>query len=114
MDMIGRGDANTLYVAGTHYSPALAPIVSDAAKNRDITVRLGHDAPAASGGPEDWTNSSDHGPFHAAGVRFLYFGVEDHPDYHKPGDTADKIPRRFYQEATELVVDVVTRLAEAK
>ena len=54
-------------------------------------------------GVEDWTFSSDHGPFHSAKVPFLYFGVEDHADYHKPTDTADKIPRAFYVEATELV-----------
>ena len=37
---------------------------------------------------------SDHGAFHAAGIPFVYFGVEDHPDYHKPTDTFDKIDRR--------------------
>jgi hypothetical protein len=115
MDMLGRGDANTLFVAGTRYSPALAPVVTEAAKGYSITVKLGHDAPpASSGGAEDWTNSSDHGPFHAAGVPFLYFGVEDHADYHKPTDSADKIPRPFYHDATELVLDVVARLADKR
>jgi hypothetical protein len=109
MDMVGRGDANTLYAAGTHYSPQLAPIVTDAARGMELTLKLGHDQ---GGGSEDWTNSSDHGPFHAAGIPFVYFGVENHPDYHRPGDTADKIPRRFYLEATEIVLETVRRLAE--
>lgn len=114
MDMIGRGDANTLFVAGTHHSPALAPLVTEAAKGRPLTLKLGHDKPAAlANGQDDWTNSSDHGPFHQAGVPFLYFGVEDHSDYHKPTDTADKIPRPFYIAATELVLETVIRLAEA-
>ena len=43
---------------------------------------------------------------------FLYFGVEDHPDYHKPSDTADKIPRAFV-EAVEVVLSTVQRLADA-
>ena len=56
---------------------------------------------------------SDQGPFHNAKVPFLYFGVEDHADYHKPTDTADKIPRAFYIEAVEVVLGTVQRLAEA-
>ncbi len=110
MDMVGRGDKNEIYVAGTAPYPQLKPIVEAAAKGRKIDVRLGHDRPGVPG-VEDWTFSSDHGPFHSAKVPFLYFGVEDHADYHKPTDTADKIPRAFYVEATELVLDTVQRLA---
>jgi glutamate carboxypeptidase len=109
MDMVGRGDKNEIYVAGTSPYPQLKPIVEAAAKGRKIDVRLGHDRPGVPG-VEDWTFSSDHGPFHTAKVPFLYFGVEDHADYHKPTDTADKIPRAFYVEATELVLDTVQRL----
>jgi hypothetical protein len=29
---------------------------------------------------------SDHGPFHMAGIAFLYIGVEDHEHYHQPSD----------------------------
>ena len=112
MDMIGRGDKNVLFVAGTHHYPALKPIVEDAARGRSITVAFGHDQPGLPPG-DDWTQSSDHGPFHTARVPFLYFGVEDHPDYHKPSDTADKIPRAFYVEAVEMVLSTVQRLADA-
>jgi Peptidase family M28 len=112
MDMIGRGDANTLFVAGTHYSPKLAPIVTEAARGRQLKLTLGHDQSPSQSGREDWTHSSDHAPFHAAGIPFVYFGVEDHPDYHRPGDTADKIPRQFYLEATEIVLETVRLLAE--
>jgi len=111
MDMVGRGDKNEIYVAGTAPYPALKPVVDAAAKGRKINVRFGHDR-AGVPGVEDWTNSSDHGPFHSAHVPFLYFGVEDHADYHKPTDTADKIPRAFYVEATEVVLDTVQRLTE--
>ena len=111
MDMVGRGDKNVIYVAGTHRYPALKPAVDGAIKGRAITVRFGHDRPGVPG-MDDWTQSSDHGPFHAAGIPFLYFGVEDHSDYHKPTDTADKIPGAFYREATELVLDTVRRVTE--
>ena len=115
LDMIGRGDANTLCVAGTSYYPALKDAVVEAMRGRQIKVQFGHDRPKAeSGGLDDWTNSSDHGPFHAAGVPFLYFGVEDHPDYHKPTDTADKIPKAFFAEAVTLAIDVIDRLTQKK
>ncbi|MGB2712819.1 MAG: M20/M25/M40 family metallo-hydrolase [Vicinamibacterales bacterium] len=113
LDMIGRGGANTVWVAGTHQYPALKAPVLEASRGRQIKVEFGHDRPKAeSNGQEDWTNSSDHGPFHAAGIPFLYFGVEDHPDYHKPTDTADKIPQPFFAEAVALAIDVVERLAK--
>ena len=112
LDMIGRGDRNVLFVSGTHHYPALKPLVDEAAKGRSITVTTGHDQPSLPPG-EDWTQSSDHGPFHTAQVPFLYFGVEDHPDYHQPTDTADKIPKAFYVEAVEMVIGTAQRLADA-
>ena len=111
MDMVGRGDKNVIYVAGTAHYPALKPIVQEAAKGRSIELRFGHDRRGVAG-EDDWTQSSDHGPFHAAHVPFLYFGVEDHPDYHKPTDTADRIPRAFYAEAAEVVLGTVQRLTD--
>jgi Zn-dependent M28 family amino/carboxypeptidase len=112
MDMIGRGEANTLVVAGTHFHPWLRPVVADAAHGRQITVVFGHDRPfVAAAHVEDWTQSSDHGPFHDAGIPFLYFGVEDHADYHHPTDTVEKIPVPFFVEATNLVIETVRRLA---
>ena len=113
LDMVGRGDANILHVVGTFHYPALkAPVVA-AAKGRNIMVRFGHDRPGVRG-EVDWTSSSDHGSFHAAGIPFLYFGVDDHGDYHKPTDTADRIPRAFFIEATELVLDTVQKLTEMR
>jgi hypothetical protein len=114
LDMIARGDANTLVAAGTYFHPELKDTVAEAARGRQITVVFGHDRPlirAAS--VEDWTQSSDHGPFHDAGIPFVYFGVEDHEDYHQPTDTAEKVPVPFYLEATNLVIETVSRLANA-
>ena len=112
MDMVARGDKNVLFAAGTHHYPSMKPIVEAAAQGRKITVSFGHDTPGLPPG-EDWTQSSDHGPFHTARVPFVYFGVEDHPDYHKPTDTAEKIPKAFYAEAVAVVLGTVQRLADA-
>ena len=61
-------------------------------------------------GAEDWTLLSDHGAFHQAGVPFVYFGVEDHPDYHEPTDTADKINPVFFRNVVEMALDAVLTL----
>jgi hypothetical protein len=45
--------------------------------------------------------------FHQAGVPFIYFGVEDHPDYHKPTDTADKINPTFFGNVADMLLDFV-------
>jgi hypothetical protein len=84
-------------------------------KRAPITVLFGHDKPVAiAGGVEDWTNQSDHGPFHAAKIPFVYFGVEDHADYHKPTDTADKINRGFFIDVAETILDAVIALDRAR
>ena len=110
LDMVGRGDKNELFAVGTRYTPALKPAIEAAAKGHRIAVRFGHDSPGVQG-EQDWTQSSDHGPFHSAGRPFIYFGVEDHADYHQPTDTADKIPRQFFVEATSVILATVEALA---
>jgi len=102
-DMVSRNDRNEIYATGTRYTPALASLVAAAAARHTVQVKLGHDE---GKGEENWTNASDHGPFHDAGVPFLYFGVEDHPDYHKPGDTFERINQPFFAAVANLLVDV--------
>ena len=106
-DMVGRGDKNELYVAGPGRWPALLPPAKEAASRAAITVKFGHDT---GGGQDDWTQQSDHGPFHAAGIPFVYLGVEDHADYHRPTDTADKIPARFLGGVAAFVLDLLATL----
>ena len=107
LDMVSRNDASTIFASGTAFHPGLKGVVARAADGRKLTVQFGHDRPSKEKGSEDWTNQSDQGPFHAAGVRTLYYGVEDHADYHKPSDTADKIPRGFFAEVAEFVLQTV-------
>lgn len=112
MDMIGRNDADELYVAGTYHYPDLLPYVQRVAADAEVTLIPGHDRPGGSPG-DDWTMLSDHGAFHAAGILFLYFGVEDHADYHKPTDTIEGIQPGFYVRAVRTVLAAV-RLLDAE
>jgi hypothetical protein len=106
MDMVGRNEANELYVAGTHHYPHLLPVVQAVAERAEVRLIPGHDAP---GGPpgHDWTGLSDHGAFHAAGIPFLYFGVEDHADYHRPTDQLERIDPGFFNRAVRTVLAVL-------
>ena len=107
LDMVARGDKGELYVAGTHHTPSLRKVLEPVASAASIRVLFGHDS---GGGHEDWTTQSDHGAFHAAGIPFVYFGVEDHPDYHKPTDTADKINANFFYESARTILNGVTAI----
>lgn len=107
LDMLGRSDRRELFAAGTYHWPRLKPALDEVAGRSAIRLLLGHDRPAGAGGPEDWTDDSDHATFHRAGIPFIYFGVENHADYHRPTDTADKIDRAFFVAAAETVLDAV-------
>ena len=109
-DMVGRSDARELYAAGPGRWPRLLPPLKAAVANAPIAVRFGHDT---GGGHNDWTDQSDHGVFHAAGIPYVYFGVEDHADYHKPTDTADKIAPAFLDGVAAVVMASLSALVRA-
>jgi Zn-dependent M28 family amino/carboxypeptidase len=111
LDMVSRNDKRELFASGTYQWPQLKAPLEAVAKRAPITLLFGHDKPMAiAGGVEDWTNQSDHGPFNSAKIPFVYFGVEDHADYHKPTDTADKIDRGFFVDVAETILDGVLAL----
>lgn len=108
MDMVSRSDRREIVVAGAFHAPWIRPVVEEVARRSSVRVVFGHDRPKArASDPDDWTLQSDHGAFHRAGVPFVYFGVEDHADYHKPTDTADKVEAAFYDGVVELVIETM-------
>ncbi|HEY1043106.1 MAG TPA: M20/M25/M40 family metallo-hydrolase [Telluria sp.] len=109
-DMVSRNDKGEINVAGTSYTPALRAVVEQAAKRSGLKVSFGHDQPKALTRVDDWTGSSDHGAFHDAGIPFLYFGVEDHADYHGPGDTFENITPEFFRKAAQFGLDTAAAL----
>ena len=111
LDMVSRGDKGELYAAGTYHWPKTKPALQRVAKRSAIKLLFGHDRP--SDGKDDWTKQSDHAAFHLAGIPFIYFGVEDHPDYHKPTDTPDKINPAFFKHSAETILDAVIELERA-
>jgi hypothetical protein len=108
LDMVSRSDRSEIFAAGSYHSPWLKPLLEDVQRRSAVKVLLGHDRPTTTAGTvEDWTFQSDHGAFHEAGVPFVYFGVEDHPDYHRPTDTVDKINPAFFRNVVEMLLEAV-------
>lgn len=112
MDMIARSDKGELYAAGTFPYPHLKPALEKAQKKAKVKLILGHDDPAT--GRDNWTNQSDQGAFHAAKIPFIYFGVEDHADYHRPTDDFERIHANFYVSAVETILQTIKILDKAK
>jgi hypothetical protein len=110
LDMVSRSDRRELYVAGTSYHPSLRPPLEAVARRAPVQLLFGHDGD--DGSHEDWTNESDHAVFHQRGIPFVYFGVEDHEDYHRPTDTADRIEPEFFGDVADTIVEAILTLDE--
>ncbi|MFN2315750.1 MAG: M20/M25/M40 family metallo-hydrolase [Gemmatimonadales bacterium] len=113
MDMVSRSEEGLLWAVGTSHYPQLKPVIDAVAARAPVTLRTGHDTQNGTPG-YDWTFSSDHGPFHRAGIPFIYFGVEDHEGYHQPSDDAEAITPAFYINAVETVWRVLVRFDGGK
>lgn len=105
MDMVSRNDKNELYASGTRHYPNLKPHLEKLAASKNIKIKLllGHDQPSPP--QDDWTNQSDHFAFHQAKIPFIYFGVEDHKDYHRATDEFQNINQIFYVHAVETILE---------
>jgi len=108
LDMLARSDRREIVAAGAYHSPWLVPVLEQVQRRAAVRIVPGRDRPGRRpGSREDWTLLSDHGVFHQAGVSFLYFGVEDHGDYHRPEDTADKIDPVFFGDVADMVIEAL-------
>ncbi len=110
MDMLGRNDKNELYASGIYHYPNLKPYIEAIQKAAPVKLLFGHDSPDL--GRDDWTFQSDHGAFHRKKIPFIYFGVEDHKDYHKPTDDFEFIQPEFYVNAVETIVSAIKSIDE--
>jgi hypothetical protein len=114
MDMVGRSAAKRLFVTGTRENPAYLPLLERAAAQSAVALHAGHDRSIyLTGLVDDWRTGSDHAPFFERGLPYLYFGVEDHPGYHEPGDTFEGIDRDFFSGAAETILDVILAIDAA-
>lgn len=107
MDMISRSDKNELFAVGTRYNETLKRVITNSSYSNKIKLLTGHDE---GNWKNDWTYASDHAAFHKKNIPFLYFGVEDHEDYHKPTDDFENIQPEFYKEAVKVIIQVFGKI----
>jgi Zn-dependent M28 family amino/carboxypeptidase len=108
MDMISHNDKGELYAVGAFKNPALKDVLKNADQETGIKILFGHDDPRL--GKDDWTMQSDQGPFAQNNIPFIYFGVEDHKDYHQPTDEYQNINKDFFYGAASAILKSVVKL----
>jgi len=108
MDMVSHNDKSELYASGTYKTTVLKEIIKGADENTGINILFGHDIPGS--GKDDWTMQSDQGPFAKENIPFIYFGVEDHDDYHKPTDIFANINQDFFHSASIAILRSIIKL----
>ena len=109
LDMISRNEDNELYISGTYHNPNLKVPLEQVDPILPVILRYGHDNPNETG-VDDWTTMSDHIVFHEAGIPFICFGVEDHPDYHRPTDDFENIDPFFFGSSVETIRFAIVEL----
>jgi Zn-dependent M28 family amino/carboxypeptidase len=108
LDMVSRGYNNRLIASGGFHYPHIKTILQKVNAPQGLTLDFGYDDPMLK--RNDWTTQSDQYNFHLKKIPFVYFGVEDHPDYHKPTDDFEKINQDFYKNSVETILQCVKAL----
>jgi hypothetical protein len=80
-DMVGRMEERTLYAFGVGSADEWQPMVKDAAARAGLRLKTDRSPLGAS----------DHATFNMRQVPAIHLFTGIHLDYHRPGDTADKI-----------------------
>lgn len=107
--MIGRNKKDELYISGARHNKLFQVSIIPLLYTAKIHLLAGHDG---GDNQEDWTYSSDHGSFYEKGIPYLYFGVEDHNDYHKTTDEFENIQQEFYLETTRVIIQAIQKVDE--
>lgn len=111
LDMVSRNDKNELYITGARNNQAFQNAIENQKASDDFKFVMGHDG---KDGKQNWTFSSDHASFFRKGIPFLYFGVEDHKDYHRPTDDYENIHPEFYKLAVQSILSLFLEIDAMK
>jgi Zn-dependent M28 family amino/carboxypeptidase len=104
LDMVARDARNLLFAVGTFQYPFLKAYLKSVAQP-PVILRFGHDG--SNPKEDDWTQDSDHYPFHQAKIPFIYFGVEDEAQHHKATDDAETVTKEFFIGAANTILAAV-------
>jgi len=101
LDMVGRLGERALHVGGVDSGAGLREVVTAARGPLRLELR------------GDPFGPSDHTVFYSAGVPVLFLFTGPHADYHRPGDTWDKIDGAGLAAVTAFAARVVAAVAGA-
>ena len=103
LDMVGRLRDNRLTVFGTHSAKELSGIVREEAEKLELRVT-----------ESDSVGRSDHMSFYNRKIPALHFFTGSHPDYHRPGDTWEKLNFEGMAKITDLVLATAQKSANTR
>jgi len=120
-DMIGRsddrniekGDTDYVYLIGGHLISSELEDIVIKANNRSVSMRL-DDYYNDLNDPNQLYRRSDHWNFGRLEVPFVFFFTGLHEDYHRPGDTVDKIDFEKLSRITKLIHASTIKVANAE
>ena len=109
-DLLGRslGDLPlpAVFVMGSEHATGLTPLLRDLVPPQGLELaRLGADLVGTR---------SDYGPFRDEQVPFLFFSTGEHPDYHTPRDTAERLDYEKLARISNVVLQVIRQTANSK
>jgi hypothetical protein len=108
-DLLGRslGDLPlpAVFVMGSEYGTGLTPLLKNLEPPKGLELaRLGADLVGTR---------SDYGPFRDEKVPFLFFSTGEHPDYHTPRDTPDRLDYQKLASISNVILEVVRQSADS-
>jgi hypothetical protein len=101
-DMVGRMRDGQLFVMGVDSGQGLRPLIEQAAAGLDVRLSLRGDG----------IGPSDHTAFYNRDRPVVFFFTGTHGDYHRPGDTADKINADGMRKVAAVASRTIRALAD--
>ncbi|GIX03400.1 MAG: hypothetical protein KatS3mg113_0406 [Planctomycetaceae bacterium] len=109
-DMIGRSFGNlplsAVFVLGSERSEQLQRILSEVASPQGLEI--------ATLGIDLIGTRSDYGPFRDRKIPFLFFSTGEHPDYHTPRDTLERLDLERLTQISRYIGAVLRQLADCE
>jgi hypothetical protein len=112
LDMVGRGTPEKgkerSQIHGLDTAKEFTALVDDLATKHNLLLEK---VPTRG---NRFFAASDHYSFYAKKVPVIFFFTGDHPDYHRPSDTSEKINVPGMREVVDLSEDIVAKLSTDK
>jgi hypothetical protein len=108
LDMIGRIRDGKVFVSGAPTGTTLGRILDQVKPPAPL-----HFDESGKNSGTNMSDASDHASFASKQIPVLFFFSGLHADYHKPGDTADKIDSVDAAKLLDYVADIATHLSDA-